>query len=348
MKLTDNLNAIKKIKNVKTIVFLVFGSKHRYNTLGNFGKSKIYKSILLISLGGRFKSIIGRILNFFKIGYFIGVDANPFFKNENNSINFWFNGTQKIHIKELKDHKTNYFNMSIPIINEKPKIFKIYPIINNKINFNKKPKIIFIGKIYYKPSEELLNTNFLLQEKDKILNKFDLIDKKSFWFNDKDNQNINLIYKKYRIIKTFLRQQIILQIEKKFKENFNIYGQDRINTGINFHQATYNTKLIRKIYEGNICIDTGSIMGSLSLYPRSIAIIESNGLLIQAKQVDSLDIWGDLNEKIIFNNIENLLDGIDVLLTDQKKFNEYLDKIYEIFKNSEHKIYEELKINLKL
>ena len=106
--------------------------------------------------------------------------------------------------------------------------------------------------------------------------------------------------------------------------------------------------LIKKIYEGNICIDTGSAMGSLSLHPRSLTILESNGLLIQSKQVDSSDIWGDLNEKIVFNNIESFLNGIDLVLTDQNKFNEYLDAIYEKFKKSEHKTYEVLKENLKL
>ena len=337
-----------RLKKFKNIVFLVFGSNHRYSTLGNFGKSKIYKNILLISLGGRFKSIIGRFLYLFGIGKFIGVDANPFFKNEKNSINIWFNGTQKIHIKELENHITNYFNMSIPIINEKPKIFKIYPLIYKKKNFYSKPKIIFMGKIYYPPSDQLLSSNFLSLNKEKILKKFDLIDNKSFWSEVNDIQKINLLYKKYRIMKTYLRQQVILEIKKNFKDDLIVYGQDRINTGINFHNSIYKTNLIKKIYEGNICIDTGSAMGSLSLHPRSLTILESNGLLIQSKQVDSSDIWGDLNEKIVFNNIESFLNGIDLVLTNQNKFNEYLDAIYEKFKKSEHKTYEVLKENLKL
>ena len=41
-----------KFKKFKKIVFLVFGSNHRISALGNFGKSKMYKDILLISLGG--------------------------------------------------------------------------------------------------------------------------------------------------------------------------------------------------------------------------------------------------------------------------------------------------------
>ena len=69
-----------KFKKFKKIVFLVFGSNHRISALGNFGKSKMYKDILLISLGGRFKSIFGRILYLLKIGNFIGIDSKPFLK----------------------------------------------------------------------------------------------------------------------------------------------------------------------------------------------------------------------------------------------------------------------------
>ena len=56
------------------------------------------------------------------------------------------------------------------------------------------------------------------------------------------------------------------------------------NIGINFFDSVYDNKKVEKIYEGNICIDTGSVLGSLSLHPRSIKILESNGLLIQAQQ----------------------------------------------------------------
>ena len=41
----------------------------------------------------------------------------------------------------------------------------------------------------------------------------------------------------------------------------------------------FNLNKVNKIYKGNLCLDTGSIMGSRSLYPRSIQILESGGLL---------------------------------------------------------------------
>ena len=85
----------------------------------------------------------------------------------------------------------------------------------------------------------------------------------------------------------------------------------------------------------------------MSLHPRSIMILESNGLLIQAKQNDSKLVWENLSEKIIFNDIENLLAGIDSVLTDLEKFNEYLSMIYERFKKSEYQNYKTLKKTLK-
>ena len=334
-------------KKFKKTVFLIFGSNHRYSALGNFGKSKNYGDILLISLGGRFKSIIGRILYFFRIGKFIAIDANPFLKNKKNSINLWFNGTWKI-FKEFKRYDNNFVNIKNPIIKEEQKIFQIYPIINKKKIFYNKPKIIFMGKIWYIPNENLIDSNFLHLNKEKILNEFNLIDDKDFWSNDKNNQEIGLLYKRYRIIKTYLREQIILNIKKNFKDNFFIYGEDKNNTGLNFQSPVYNSNAVKKIYEGNICIDTGPVPGSMSLHPRSLMILESNGLLIQAKQNDSELIWNNFSEKMIFNNMENLLTGIDLVLTDLNKFNEYLSMIYEKFKKSEYQNYETLKKTFEL
>jgi len=205
-----------------------------------------------------------------------------------------------------------------------------------------------MGKIWYTPSESLITSNFLQINKEKILEKFDLIDHENFWSNNKDNQKIEILYKKYRIIKTYLREQIIININKNFKNNFDIYGEDKSDTGVIFKKPVYNTNAIKNIYEGNICIDTGPVPGSMSLHPRSLTILESNGLLIQAKQNDSVKVWDNLNEKIIFNDIESLLAKIDLLLTDQKMFNDYLDMIYEKFKSSEYKNYETLKENLRL
>ena len=64
----------------KNIIFLIFKSNYRFYALGNFGKTKKYLDYKIISLGGRFKSILGIILYYLNIGKFISIDGNPFLK----------------------------------------------------------------------------------------------------------------------------------------------------------------------------------------------------------------------------------------------------------------------------
>ena len=68
-----------------------------------------------------------------------------------------------------------------------------------------------------------------------------------------------------------------------------------------FHYNTY-----KKIYKGNICLDLGCIEGSSSFYSRSNQIIESGGLIIQSKQMDSNEKWGQLSKDIIFKDFNNV------------------------------------------
>ena len=42
---------------------------------------------------------------------------------------------------------------------------------------------------------------------------------------------------------------------------------------------------IQSLYNGNICLDLGSSSGSLTLYPRSIEIIESGGLIFATQTI---------------------------------------------------------------
>jgi len=286
----------------KNLIFLIFKSNYRFFALGNFAKSRKYANFKVISLGGRFKSLFGIILYYLKIGKFISIDGNPFLKDKKNSINIWFGGTTLKILKEFRDYENNFVNINNSIIKKEQKIFQIFPIIKKKKFFNKKPKIIFMGKIFFKPDNLLINSDYLNLNKTKLLNEFSLIDNDKFWIEDKKHQKIELIFEKYKIIKTYLREQIILSINKNFNNQFFIYGEDKKNIGVNFIKPVYENKKVTQIYEGNICIDTGSILGSSSLHPRSIQILESNGLLIQTKQNDCQEIWGNLIEKIIFDN----------------------------------------------
>ena len=92
------------------------------------------------------------------------------------------------------------------------------------------------------------------------------------------------------------------------------------------------------MYKANICLDLGSIDGSLSLYHRSIQIIESGGLIIQSFQCDGKKIWGDLHDKILFKNLPDLITLLEKLLNDKNYCSILLQEIYENFRYSNKSI----------
>jgi hypothetical protein len=333
---------------LKKIIFLVFSSNYRFSALGNFARSCKYGNILIISLGGRFKSIIGRCLYFLCIGKFISIDGNPFLKNKKNSINLWLTGTSLKITKKYRNYDNNFVNMCNPVVRKEKNFFQIYPIIKKNYQINNHPKIIFMGKIYFQPgNKNLINYQNLKKNKNRLIKKFSLIDSKKFWSQFTGNKNILEKFDNYKIMKTYQREQIILKIHKNFKNFLHLFGEDSKGTGLYFHKHIYSNKKIKNNYNGNICIDTGSILGSVSLYPRSIQIIESGGLIIQTKQYDAHTVWGEMSNKIIFNNIDKLMDKLDIYLSNPKMCNEILEMIILKFKDSKNKIYENLQ-NLAL
>ena len=332
---------------IKKFIFLVFKNNYRLAALGNFGKSTKYKDILLISLGGRFKSILGKILYFFKIGNFISIDGDPILDDQNLSINLWFTGTSLKILKEYRHLNNNFVNMSNPIISREKRLFQIYPIIKKNFKINKKPKIIFMGKIFFQPeNSNFINLEILKKNKNRIKNDFSLIDKNKFWSELGEYKDDYSRFENYKIFKTYLREQLILEISKNFKNHFSIFGEDKKNIGLDFLKPIYDEKKINEIYNGNICVDTGSILGSLSLHPRSIKILENGGLLIQAKQEDSRVIWEEMHERIVFNNIDSLLEGIENNLSNSKLCNETLGMLFEKFRDSKKKIRDSIKKSL--
>jgi hypothetical protein len=92
------------------------------------------------------------------------------------------------------------------------------------------------------------------------------------------------------------------------------------------------------MYKGNIGLDLGSLAGSISLYPRSIQIIESGGLIIQSTQNDSKKVWNNLHNKISFNNLSDLISLVEKLLNNKKYCFSLLQEISENFRQSDKSI----------
>jgi hypothetical protein len=99
-------------------------------------------------------------------------------------------------------------------------------------------------------------------------------------------------------------------------------------------KSNYDTKKNKKIYKGNICLDTGSVEGSSSLYSRANQIIESGGLIVQSYAFDASEHWKDLKQDLLFKNFDELRNIIDKLINNLELSNILLDKISKHFKNS--------------
>ena len=174
--------------------------------------------------------------------------------------------------------------------------------------------------------------------KKEVLDDFTILDKISFWKKYLGKNNIEDIFIFYKKFKLLLRYEIIKYLKEKFGEKFVLIGNDWKNYSINSLPSNFNPNYIKNLYRGNICLDFGSAEGSSSLYSRSNGIVEAGGLILQSKQIDSTDIWGNLEDKITFKNFNDLELIINKLLNNEDLSNNILIKIFKNFENSNNLI----------
>ena len=314
------------------LIFFSFKHRYRQKDLNNFLKSRTYGKYFILNLGGPFRYFIAKLLTFLRIGRAISCDGKPLITEKSRGINFWMRGTT-LHIpKDLKKLNNNFVTIDNPFVKDK-KIFQIYPISIKRTQIRKDCKIIYISKIIIEANAE----EKLIWEKYKVqmMEDFSLIDSKIFWekIYIKENNELEkyLLYKKFKLL---LRLEIIKNIKVMFDKNLHLIGDDWNQFSINSSPSNYNVKQIKKLYEGNICLDLGSMLGSVSLYSRSNQIIESGGLIIQSYQSDANEIWGDLKDKILFKNLSDLTSLINKLLADKEYCSFLLKEISNNFRNS--------------
>ena len=314
------------------LIYFSFKHRHRQKELNNFLNTRICGKYFILNLGGPFKNFIAKILLFLRIGKAISCDGKPLITDKSRGINFWMRGTT-LHIpKDLKKLNNNFVTIDNPFVKDK-KIFQIYPISIKPTQIRKDCKIIYISNIIIEANTE----EKLIWEKYKVqmMENFSLIDSKIFWEKIYINENSELrkylLYKKFKLL---LRFEIIKNIKVMFDKNLHLIGDDWNLFSINSSPSNYNVKQIKKLYEGNICLDLGSMLGSVSLYSRSNQIIESGGLIIQSYQSDANEIWGDLKDKILFKNLSDLTSLISKLLADKEYCSFLLKEISNNFRNS--------------
>ena len=317
------------------LVFFAFKHRYRYKDLNNFLHSRLYGKYFLLNLGGPFRHLVAKILLNTHFGFAISCDARPLIKNKKSGINFFIRGTNLNIPTNFKHLENNFVSIKNPFIQEE-NIFQIYPINIPYSKINDETKIIFIGGANIDINDE----QKILWEKCKkeVLDNFTILDKKSFWkkyLGKNDIENIFIFYKKFKLL---LRYEIIKYLKKKFGEKFVLIGNDWKNYSINSLPSNFNPNYIKKLYRGNICLDFGSAEGSSSLYSRSNGIIEAGGLILQSKQIDSTDIWGNLENRITFKNFNDLEVIINKLLNNKDLSNDILFNISKNFENSKNLI----------
>ena len=313
------------------LIYFAFKYRYRFKDLNNFLKSRIYGNYILLNFSGPFKYYLSKILILLKIGRAISCDGQPLIRNISQGYNFFIRGTDFNIPSNLVDLDNNIVAIKHPLL-ENNKIFQIYPINIKKNKMNDDIKIIFMSSIKLETNEE--ESLFWKTHKEKILSNFAILDDKYFWQNNLANKNLFEINRFYRITKSLLRFEIVTYLKKIYDKKFVLIGEDWRKYSIDSLKSNYDTKKNKKIYKGNICLDTGSLEGSSSLYPRANQIIESGGLIVQSYAFDASEHWKDLKQDLLFKNFDELRNIIDKLINNLEISNILLDKISKHFKNS--------------
>ena len=318
------------------LIFFSFKHRYRQKELNNFLNTRICGKYFILNLGGPFKNFIAKILLFLRIGKAISCDGRPLISDKSKGINFWMRGTTLNIPNDFKNLNNNFVTIDNPFVQNK-KIFQMYPIKIKKTQIQDDLKIIYMSRIDIGSNTE--EKNIWDKYKIQLIEDFTLIDNSNFWkkisLNCKDEIKTFNLYKK---LKLFLRFEIIKNIEKIFNKKLNLIGDDWIVFPFNSLPSNYNIRKIKNMYKGNICLDLGSIEGSISLYPRSIQIVESGGLIIQSIQSDNKKVWKNIHNKILFNNLSDLISLIEKLLDNKNYSFTLLQEISENFRHSDKSI----------
>ena len=314
------------------LIFFSFKHRYRQKELNNFLNTRIYGKYFILNLGGPFRYFIAKLLTFLRIGRAISCDGKPLITKKSKGINFWMRGTTLNIPNDFKNLNNNFVTIDNPFVQNK-KIFQMYPIKIKKTQIQDDLKIIYVSRVNI---ETNLEEKYIWEKyKTQIIEDFSLIDNKKFFEkifpdNNNDLKKFNL----YKKLKLLLRFEIIKNIKVRFDKKLNLIGDDWSSFSFNSLSSIYNIKKIKKIYKGNICLDLGSMLGNVSLYSRSNQIIESGGLIIQSFQSDSREVWGNVHDKILFNNLPDLISLIEKLLNNKEYCSILLQEISKNFSDS--------------
>ena len=327
------------------LVYFAFNNRYRFKDLNNFIKSRLYRKHLVLNLAGPFRSFIAKIFLKLNFGFAISCDARPLITNEKKGINFFVRGTNLNIPIRYRYLKNNFVSINNPFEHQS-NLFQVYPINIQNCKMKKKMKIIYASQINLNTTE--LEKNLWNEYKKEIIKDFTIIDKQSFWDKILNEEQIVNKYIYYRKFKLLLRFEIVKYLKTNFHDKFELIGDLWLEYFKDTSPSNFNQNYLKNLYKGNLCLDLGSIEGSSSLYSRSNQIIESGGLIIQAKQVDYKDKWNKLEKKILFRNFDDLTELINCILNNYSYSNQLLQEISQNFSSSKDHIEQNLEMILKV
>lgn len=305
----------------KKIIFFIFRYKLRRLALNNILQANKIGDFHIINLSGPYLSWFGLILykiNLFKNFKFISCDGWPFLNNTNNSINIWFGGTILKIPNKFKHFQNNYVTAS-NIFTKTKKIIQFYPMRILKTYENLERKIIIAVTV--PEIKEEISLKIWKKKKFIILKNLPLLDNLLFWqFDELRNLDIRKKHSIYVQIKSLMRLELIKIIKNHFGNKCILIGDGLKKLYPDSLNSNFKKDFLKKYYNGNICLDFLAKDGQELLYPRSIEILESGGIIFQIKTTKSKQLYEKYENKITFTNeiemvkkLENLLNHENIL-----------------------------------
>jgi len=320
----------------KKIIFFIFRYKFRKLAFNNFLKTKILNDYRLIVLSGPFFSWLGYLIYKFNLSdkfKFISCDGWPFLFNEKNSINIWFGGTILKIPENLKKYKNNYVTAST-LFTRTSDVIQFYPSNIKKRNNLQDPKIVIA--LSSKTIDDPLVLKIWSENKEKILENLSLLENKNFWESIEIN-DLNFKRKQfiYISIKSLLRIDLLKIIKKNFNHLCIFVGDDlkRYFTGV--YSSDFNYGYLKKLYDGNICLDFLAKDGDQILYPRSIEILENGGTLFQIATNNSEKLFEHYKDNLTFNSSAEMIKKLENLIS-KKELNKFNDFFIKKFNKSNY------------
>ena len=312
----------------KKFLFFIFRYKFRELALNNLLQEKKIGQFSIINLSGPYLSWLGLLiykLDIFENFNFISCDGWPYLSKK-NSVNVWFGGTI-LKIPSLYLNQKNNYVTASNIFTKSQKHIQFYPIKISEISEPIKKKIIIA--MNFKKVSDKISLDIWKTKKESILNNLSILEKINFWdIDEMKSLNVNQKHSVYMNLKSLLRLELIGAIKKSFSNECILIGNDLKELYPETLKSKFEKNFLKKYYKGNICLDFLAKDGDQLLYPRSIEIIESGGIIAQIRTDESEKIYEKFVNEITFNSKKEMIEVLNNLLISSN-----ISKINKFFKN---------------